>query len=147
MSDKLNLFSEQDSDPWYKDGLKFKCTGCGKCCTGAPGAVWISDEESNEIARHLNISINEFIAKYTRIINGRRSLNENKKSFDCVFLNGKQCEIYTLRPKQCRTYPWWPKLIESKEAWNEESKWCEGINHKDATIVPFSDIIKDLASP
>ena len=22
-------------EPWYKDGLRFKCTGCGDCCTGA----------------------------------------------------------------------------------------------------------------
>ena len=21
-------------EPWYKDGLRFKCTGCGDCCTG-----------------------------------------------------------------------------------------------------------------
>jgi len=26
-----------NKEPWYKDGLKFSCSGCGDCCTGAPG--------------------------------------------------------------------------------------------------------------
>ena len=30
---------------WYRDGLRFECTQCGKCCTGAPGYVWVDDDE------------------------------------------------------------------------------------------------------
>ncbi|WP_296458322.1 hypothetical protein [Rubinisphaera sp.] len=38
---------------WYKDGLKFECTQCGNCCTGGPGAVWVSEEEIQAIAEYL----------------------------------------------------------------------------------------------
>ncbi len=31
--------------PWYQFGLRFQCTGCGDCCTGAPGYVWINKAE------------------------------------------------------------------------------------------------------
>ena len=32
----------QPSDAWYaEEGLAFECTGCGDCCTGAPGYVWV----------------------------------------------------------------------------------------------------------
>ena len=30
------------SEPWYQDGLQFRCTRCGNCCTGAPGYGGIS---------------------------------------------------------------------------------------------------------
>ena len=59
---------------WYKDGLKFKCTGCGQCCTGAPGYVWLSPEEVDAIAAHLNISKEKFLQTYTRTVFGRPSL-------------------------------------------------------------------------
>ena len=40
-------------EPWYKDGLKFKCTQCGDCCTGAPGYVWVNQAEVEGIAAEL----------------------------------------------------------------------------------------------
>ena len=36
--------------PWYRDGLAFSCTRCGACCTGAPGYVWVSAEEIEQLA-------------------------------------------------------------------------------------------------
>ena len=32
---------EVRAEPWYRDGLRFACTRCGACCTGAPGYVWV----------------------------------------------------------------------------------------------------------
>lgn len=130
--------------PWYKDGLSFKCTGCGACCTGSPGYVWVSEEEMKEMAEFLKISLPEFIKQYTRQVHGRYSLLEDRKTYDCIFLKGKQCTLYNARPKQCRTYPWWPENLESREAWNEEGKRCEGINHPEASLVPFAEIVKEI---
>ena len=31
--------------PWYAAGLRFFCTQCGDCCSGAPGFVWVNEEE------------------------------------------------------------------------------------------------------
>jgi hypothetical protein len=133
------------TDPWYKEGLPFECTGCGMCCTGGPGAVWVSDKEVARIAEHLELSPVEFMKKYTRLIDGRRSLNEDPKTYDCVFLKENKCSLYHLRPKQCRTYPFWPQHLKSKKAWDEASKWCEGMNPS-AKRVPLEEIEKQLHS-
>lgn len=130
----------KDNEKWYKDGLRFKCTECGKCCTGKPGYVWISEEEIKQMAEHLNISIDLFKRKYTRLVHNQYSLIEKKRQdYDCVFLEGKRCTIYQARPKQCRAFPWWVENLESKEAWEEAAKDCEGIN-PEAPLVPFEEI-------
>ena len=45
--------------PWYQDGLQFSCTGCGNCCTGPAGYVWVSEEEIVRIAEFRNQSVGE----------------------------------------------------------------------------------------
>ncbi len=128
--------------PWYKEGLKFKCTGCGKCCTGSPGYVWIDEGEAVEMAKFLQISPEEFVEKYTRNVSGQLSLRENSKTYDCVFLKDKQCTVYGARPYQCRKFPWWPENLESKTAWEEAGKRCEGIDHPDAPLISLGEIQK-----
>lgn len=130
---------KESSEPWYKDGLHFKCTECGQCCTGAPGYIWVTEEEMKEIADHLKVTLEEFIRMYVRRVNKRYSLLERPKTYDCVFLNGKKCQIYSVRPIQCRTFPWWPGHLKSREDWQEAAKYCEGINDN-APIVPYETI-------
>lgn len=127
-------------DYWYKEGLKFKCTGCGKCCTGGPGYVWIDEKEIAEMAAFLKITPKEFEKLYTRHVNGRLSLRENKVNYDCVFLKDKQCQVYGTRPKQCRKFPWWSENLKSPERWESVAKDCEGINHPDAPLISFEKI-------
>ena len=136
---------KENSLPWYKDGLPFNCTQCGACCTGSPGYVWITDEEIIAMANFLNITLEEFIKKYTRSVYGRRALLEDRKTYDCIFLKDNTCTLYTYRPSQCKTYPWWPEIVESKEAWQEEAKRCEGINHRDSRTVPLEEIQQQLS--
>ena len=130
--------------PWYKDGLRFKCTECGQCCTGAPGYVWVSPEEAVNMAKFLKISLEEFIQQYTRRIGNRLSLREHPSNYDCVFLKGKRCEVYGARPKQCRTFPWWSENLESSESWKETANRCEGVNHPDAPLISLQEIQKHL---
>ncbi len=142
MESKLNTL--QDENPWYQNGLRFKCTGCGKCCTGSPGYVWLSKEEMQAIANHLNITIERFMRTYIRQKEGRYSLIEKPSlNFDCVFLKGTRCSIYEVRPQQCRTYPWWIGNLKSKECWEEAAKICEGIT-EDAPLVSLEEIEKNL---
>jgi Fe-S-cluster containining protein len=128
------------SDPWYKDGLRFQCTQCGKCCTGSPGYVWINESEIQAMADFLKISPEEFVTRYTRKVGERLSLLEHPKTFDCVFLKDRLCGLYGARPKQCRTFPWWSENLESKKDWDETAQRCEGINHKDAPLISLGEI-------
>lgn len=127
---------------WYKEGLHFQCAGCGGCCTGAPGYVWLTPEEEKQIADFLNISLEEFEKTYTRMVYGlRRSLKEIPQSnYDCVFFNSetKQCSIYDVRPAQCRTWPFWDSLLKSKKDWDEASQSCPGCNQ--GQLIPFEEI-------
>ncbi|WP_042282666.1 MULTISPECIES: YkgJ family cysteine cluster protein [unclassified Candidatus Protochlamydia] len=133
----------KEENPWYAEGLSFECTGCGQCCTGAPGYIWVNEEEIKQIAFHLHLSIQEFADHYLRSINGRFSLLERPQTYDCVFLKDKKCQIYSVRPTQCRTYPWWPQNLKTKKDWKEAAKWCEGISET-APVVSVDKIREQL---
>jgi len=105
--------------------IRFQCTECGACCTGAPGYVWVTEAEIEEMANFLKVTTGEFKKLYVRRVGQKLSLVE-KKNFDCVFLKDKKCQLYTSRPKQCRTFPFWPQLMTPK-GWEEAKKVCEGI--------------------
>lgn len=129
----------KEPSPWYAKGLNFECTGCGKCCTGTPGYVWLSEQEIQEIAVFLGLTIEEFAIRYLRLVDGDLSLKECPKNYDCVFLKDKKCEIYSVRPQQCRTFPWWPRLLKSEKDWEEAARDCEGISPQ-APLVAFETI-------
>ena len=138
---------EPATAPWYVDGLRFKCTQCGKCCTGAPGYVWITPEEIASMAEHLNISEDEFKRKYIRQKDNRYALIEMKeRNYDCVFLKDGKCHVYQCRPRQCRTFPWWKENLSSPEQWTYAASACEGINDL-APIVSFDRIESALNEP
>ena len=52
--------------PWYADGLRFECTGCGDCCTGSPGYVWVTQKEIDALAEELKITPAACEKKYVR---------------------------------------------------------------------------------
>jgi Fe-S-cluster containining protein len=115
------------SQPWFKDGLRFTCTGCGDCCSGAPGYVWVSDEDIERLAAHVGLDVDTFERRYVRRVGIRRSLIEYSDG-DCVFFDPKQrnCSVYMARPLQCRTWPFWDSNIKSEAAWKHTCKVCPG---------------------
>src|SRR6202012_4519691 len=119
--------------PWYKEGLRFQCTECGKCCTGGPGYVWVSEEEMMAIAKLLKISVEKFKRNYTRQRDNRYALVERKSfdnQYDCIFLKDKKCTVYQARPNQCKTFPWWKNNLNTEESWEIAALSCEGINEE-----------------
>src|SRR6266480_2182821 len=112
---------------WFKDGLRFKCTQCGDCCTGSPGYVWVNPEEIAALAKHFGLSIDDFERQYVRTIGSRKSLIEFENG-DCVFFDGKtrKCTVYEFRPRQCRTWPFWDSNIATPQAWKETCQACPG---------------------
>ena len=55
--------------PFYeKDPLRFRCTGCGHCCTGGPQYyVYLDEREAEAIRRYLGLTTQWFkrIAVFT----------------------------------------------------------------------------------
>jgi Fe-S-cluster containining protein len=113
--------------PWFADGLRFTCTQCGNCCTGAPGYVWVTDEEIAALAARLGLPLVPFEAQYVRDVNGRKSLVELPNG-DCIFFDNvaRLCTVYEDRPVQCRTWPFWRSNIRSPEAWQHTCSVCPG---------------------
>jgi Fe-S-cluster containining protein len=113
-------------EPWYREGLRFRCTRCGHCCTGAPGYVWVNDEEIAAIAAFRGESVSEVTALYTRPTHRGPSLRE-KTNGDCVFYDkALGCTVYEHRPRQCRTWPFWESNLMTPEAWNQTCQVCPG---------------------
>jgi Fe-S-cluster containining protein len=117
--------------PWYAEGLRFRCTACGHCCTGVPGHVWVEKHEIERMARALGLSTAKFVDRYVRRARGRLSLRE-KENGDCVLLGeDRRCTVYAVKPGNCSTFPFWPRLLESEASWAETAKDCEGIGQCD----------------
>lgn len=114
---------------WYSEGLCFSCTGCGACCTGAPGYVWLKQGEGQRIAGFLGIGYEEFIETYTIYEYSRYSLKELSGG-DCVFFNAdaRQCTVYPVRPMQCRLWPFWKHILLNRENWDKTAESCPGMN-------------------
>ena len=116
-----------EQQPWYKDGLQFTCTGCGDCCTGAPGYVWVNKEEIAGLAVTVNMAVVDFEARYVKAVGVRKTLKEYPNG-DCVFFDNKtrKCKVYAARPRQCRTWPFWDSNIRTPQAWAETCQVCPG---------------------
>ena len=116
-----------EKQPWYKDGLQFTCSGCGDCCSGAPGFVWVNKEEIAAIAKCVDMEIDAFEKKYVREVGVRKSLIE-KKNYDCIFLDSKtrKCQVYEARPRQCKTWPFWDSTVRTPEDWAHTCEVCPG---------------------
>jgi Fe-S-cluster containining protein len=127
MEGLVDMAVDVDGDePWFAEGLRFTCTGCGDCCTGGPGFVWVTQEEIDALTRRLNMSPAKFERRYVRQVGVRRSLKE-RKNYDCVFLDAnRRCKVYEDRPRQCRTWPFWNSNIASPAAWQRTCEACPG---------------------
>lgn len=112
--------------PWYDDGLRFRCSGCGACCR-VEGHVWVDKTAIRRLAEHLALALDEFGRRYLRRVGRRYSLVE-KPNHDCVFWDDG-CTVYEARPPQCRTFPFWRENLADPAAWAEAGEDCRGIGH------------------
>ena len=120
-------------EKWYGGGLRFECTGCGGCCTGEPGYVWVSRQEIRRIARFLERDDEWLPDDMLRRVGFKYSLTERPNG-DCVFLlsgeDGRRgCSIYPVRPLQCRTWPFWSINLKRSSDWQWAAEQCPGMNN------------------
>lgn len=131
---------DRPDQPWFENGLSFECTRCGNCCTGAPGYVWVDDEEVAKLAAMRGEPLREFTEVYTYKARGKRTLRE-KSNGDCIFFEaGRGCTVYSARPKQCRTWPFWESIVKSPEEWQSTAESCPGMNQ--GNLIPVEEILR-----
>ncbi|NLE39090.1 MAG: YkgJ family cysteine cluster protein [Pirellulaceae bacterium] len=125
--------------PWYSEGLRFECTGCGACCGGAPGYIWVNQAEIVAMAEALGISAESFEAMYVRAEGRRRTLKERANG-DCVMLDGEmpRCRVYDARPRQCRSWPFWSSNLRTPDDWERTCRDCPGAGK--GTRIPLERI-------
>jgi len=126
--------------PWYHEGLRFECTGCGNCCTGEPGYVWVNNAEIEAMAAASDVDdVEHFEKLYVRRIGIRKSLVEFPNG-DCVFFDAqsRRCKVYQARPRQCRSWPFWQSNTRSAEAWRQTCEECPGAGS--GKLVPLDEI-------
>ena len=125
---------------WYEDGLRFRCTRCGNCCTGAPGYVWVEDGELAALAEYRGESVEQVEGLFTRRARQGRTLRE-KANGDCVFYDrAAGCLVYPVRPRQCRTWPFWESNVADPGAWRETCAVCPGAGRGD--LIPAEEILR-----
>src|SRR5437763_200032 len=129
--------------PWYAEtGLKFRCTACGACCTGAPGHVWVDSSDIRRMAKHKGMTPEAFARLYVRQVGDRLSLKERDNG-DCVMLEGRKCSVYAVKPVPCSTFPFWDEVVETKEAWDATAAKCPGMGRGDV-YEKYYRRVKDL---
>lgn len=129
---------------WWREGVRFECTGSGKCCTshGEYGFVYLSFEDRQRFARYLKISTSTFTRRYCEKTGGIWHLKEDPKNHDCMFLKGKGCGVYEARPTQCRTWPFWPEVMNAKSWAKDVKAFCPGVGR--GKLVPAESIERQL---
>lgn len=129
-------------------GKRFECTACGDCCRGGGAEVSCNTAEATAIAKFLHISYDKFVETYCKQYSKRPGwhfLKSKGPDQACIFLESDgRCSVYSYRPLQCVTYPYWPELM-SDSAWQNEAKFCEGIN-SDAPCVDVGEAVQKLSA-
>lgn len=113
--------SPSTKEPWYRDGIRFECTGCGGCCRARNGYeyVYVDPDEARAIARRLAIPLSQFVDEY--LIEQHEDAQMHLRFDDgaCSMLKDGKCSVYEDRPKQCRTWPFWRENLR-KKVWDSE---------------------------
>jgi Fe-S-cluster containining protein len=105
--------------------------------------VFLSPAESERIRAYLKLSLSWFRRRYLNRLESGETVLAATVDDHCIFLAGDgRCRIYPVRPLQCSTYPFWPELVGTRQAWQRESRRCEGINA--GAAVPVQTIRRAL---
>jgi len=85
--------------------IHYECVRCTECCRW-PGQVELGDDEIVRLAGFLEMSVFDFIQRYTQLRPDRRGLAlEDAPGGVCVFLSGRDCRVQPVKPQQCRDFP------------------------------------------
>jgi len=137
-----NRTNSTESSEWYSAGLRFKCRGCGGCCTGEPGYVWVTDEEIERISKAVGLPRYQFENSFVRLVAGKKKSLIELPGGDCVLFDPQTrgCRVYADRPVQCRTWPFWNQNIDRPSSWQKTAKFCRGCNNPEGKLYTEKEI-------
>lgn len=82
-----------------------ECQRCTACCRW-PGQVRLTEAEITRLATFKGLSEYDFIQQFTRLTVDRRGLAlQDKPNGECIFLDGADCLVQSVKPQQCRDFP------------------------------------------
>ena len=110
---------------FFDGGLRFECRGCGACCTGDPGTIYVGALEIARIAQFLRVPVSVFKDTYLYPFRDSYSIREDSEG-RCFFYE-EGCTIYSVRPTQCSTFPFWFHNLRSEKIWQDLAGDCPGV--------------------
>lgn len=124
----------------FRQGLRFKCTACGECCTRLRANLPLSSGDVRRISRYLRMSIRSFVEAYgVHVIDRVRdqgsvvdipSIELRVPSTGvCVFLDrDRRCTIHEVKPAICARTPFVDYVANGRPTiWKEAVSYCPGI--------------------
>jgi len=82
-----------------------ECQRCTACCRW-PGEVLLSDAEITRLAAFKGLSDADVIQQFTRLRQNRRGLAlKDQPDGACIFLEGENCSVNSVKPQKCREFP------------------------------------------
>ncbi|MGE0227463.1 MAG: YkgJ family cysteine cluster protein [Dehalococcoidia bacterium] len=129
--------------------LRFECTRCGDCCRG-PGRARVSPVDIQRLARHLGLSVDGFVARYTEqvvytapgLAPTQPELVLSKAGEDCIFLQGDECSVHAAKPDGCRLGPFTFGILGSDRNWAHFQRICPGLDQGPA--IPWQSVQESL---
>ncbi|MFH1243196.1 MAG: YkgJ family cysteine cluster protein [Pseudomonadota bacterium] len=116
----------------------FECRRCGDCCHGE-GGIFIGREETERIARFLDLGPETFLSRFCYEKNGRLYLSSGPDRFCVFYTNERRCRIHPVKPERCSLWPFYPAIVGDKENWELAKEACPGINPDGS----FEDFVRE----
>jgi Fe-S-cluster containining protein len=83
----------------------YECQRCTACCRW-PGQVRLTDAEITRLATFKGLNESDFIQQFARLRRDRSGLAlQEKPDGGCIFLDGDDCFVQSVKPQQCRDFP------------------------------------------
>ncbi|MBN2123034.1 MAG: YkgJ family cysteine cluster protein [Deltaproteobacteria bacterium] len=120
----------------------FVCKMCGTCCYGE-GGIRLEDREIKAISRFLEITAEEFAARYCETRNSRLYIKTGKDNYCIFYDHAKQCLIHPVHPLPCKQWPFYAALLRDRETWRQAQEACPGINPD----CPHEEFVRQAPEP
>lgn len=105
----------------------FSCRMCGHCCEGKGGIV-LSATDQKRLAEHLEVGVEELLARYTDDQGGKPCVTTGKDGYCIFFSQASGCGVHPARPDICRAWPFFRGNLIDEGSWVMIQEYCPGVN-------------------